>query len=99
MLPARRLFSRKKCQAPVVSSRRTLRDKKESVSLVWAIREAECGDWEILTEENGNRRRGHRPGRGIPDEQRSTDETPELPVAVASPAHHPPEREYGAAVY
>jgi hypothetical protein len=26
-----------------------LRDKKESVSLVWAIREAECGDWEILT--------------------------------------------------
>ena len=23
--------------------------KAESVSLVWAIREAECGDWEILT--------------------------------------------------
>jgi hypothetical protein len=33
-------FFREKCPS---------RDKKESVSLVWAIREAECGDWEILT--------------------------------------------------
>ena len=30
-------------------TRRSLRDKKESVSVAWAIREAECGDWEIRT--------------------------------------------------
>jgi hypothetical protein len=28
--------------------------KKESVSLVWANREAECGEWEILTSELGS---------------------------------------------
>jgi hypothetical protein len=35
--------------SPSVFSGVTWHDTKESVSLVWAIAEAECGQWELLT--------------------------------------------------